>query len=128
MSAITHEVAEKEILTWVPLKRLSDRKKESFKDITENLIDAMMDGHLVLREDGCLVQKLQEPKGDLKQLEFKNRIEIGEIHKQTANEKTDGDVRTLAVVAALTGQAKGFLRKLEPHDYSVSQSIAVFFL
>lgn len=133
MEKVNRETAEKDVNTWLDSKKVSEKKRETYSEAIETLICAIMDGTLTLRSaDNYLIQTLQFPtegEAPVKVLEFKPRLKVFEIHQQTANEKNaDGDTRILAHVAALTGQVKGLIKKLDLEDYNICQSIAIFFL
>lgn len=133
MSKISREVAELEIKAWLDFKRVEERKRLAFVDSIETLIEAVMDGRLVLRkEDHFLIQNLAFPTtGDdpITKLEYKPRLKVFEVHQQTANERPgDAEARILAYVAALTGKVKGIIKQLDTEDYTICQSIAVFFV
>lgn len=134
MNKISRELAELEIEKWLEYKKVSDRKKEAYKDGIETLIDSVCEGLLVLRpEDHVLEQTLKIPIGsgdtEIKKLEFKPRIKISSVHNHLAGVKSsDGDGRLCAYIAALTSKPKDIIKGMDTEDYSVGQSIAVFFL
>ncbi|HXP49324.1 MAG TPA: hypothetical protein VN922_05185, partial [Bacteroidia bacterium] len=101
---------------------------QSFIDI---LVDAMVEGWLTLGDDSVFTQKLKFPlTGELKMdsLTYKNRLTLSETQTYLQNVKTgDGDGRLLAYVCSLTSKGKAVLKNLDTEDYSVAQSIAVFF-
>ncbi len=108
---INRETAEKEIDSWLDYKKVLSYRAE----------------------DNVLVQKIQfinsEAEAPVKKLEYKPRLKVFEIHEQTQNEKsTDSNSIILAYVAALTGVAKGTIKKFDTEDYNICQAIAIFFL
>jgi hypothetical protein len=133
MSKIPRELAEAEVAKWLDHKRVSEKKRESYTDHIEQLIDGFMEGDLILKDDFILVQNLKNPiKGEdseIKTLEFKPRIKIGAVHNHlTGVKSSDGDGRVCAYVSALTSRPKDLIRSLYTDDYGLCQAIAVFFL
>ncbi len=129
---IDKETAENEVGKWLDFKKVKDVKRESSKDTIESLIEAVQYGQLTLKDDMSWEQKLDFPiPGDepLTTLTFKPRITVRETHAKTKNVKAaDVDGRIAALVAALTGKNTALIISLDSSDYSVSTSIALFFL
>jgi hypothetical protein len=133
MGKIAKEVAEKEIAVWLDYKRVSDTKRESYKDQIELLVDAISEGVLVVDAETKLLRHyLITPIGkneEIKSLEYKPRLQVSTVHDCMKGVKaTDADGRVLAYVCALTATNSGLIRQLYTDDYSISQSIALFFL
>lgn len=129
---IDRETAEIEVGKWLDFKRVKDSKRESSKETIETLIEAVQYGQLTLKDDMSWEQKLDFPiPGDepMTTLTFKPRITVAETHAKTKNVKaSDVDGRIAALVASLTGKNTGLIIRLDSSDYSVSTSIALFFL
>lgn len=132
MSKIAKEVAEKEITDWLDFKKVSEAKRDTYKDNIETLTNAISEGLLTRSTDNQLVQVLKFEVGEEKkvnELSFKPRLMISEIHTSMKGEKsTDADARVLGYISALTGQPKGIIKKLDTEDYAVGQAIALFFM
>lgn len=132
MIAVSKEIATQEINKWLDFKKVNDKKKEAQKDQIESLVDALVDGSLVLNADFVLTQTLKFPtEGELKiiSLDFKPRLKMQAIHNAMGGVKSgDVDGRVLAYIAALTSTPKAVIKDLDTEDYSISQSIAIFFL
>ncbi len=132
---ISQDVATKEIVRWLDFKRIRDNKRKELKTTIKDLVEGVMDGTLVVDEKCNIIQKLQTPIEDdegkpfAEKLTFKPRLKVKEIHKRLEGvEPKDYDGRVLAYVAELTGQSKGVVGNLETDDYTISQTIVVFFM
>lgn len=130
MSKINREVSEQEVQKWLDFKKVKSKKRESYKDAIESLVDAISEGCLVLNEDFSFTHTLDFAIGadkQIKTLDYKARIDVSTIQKQMTGAST-GDARVLGTIAALSGQAKEVVSKLDTEDYSVASSVAIFFL
>ena len=129
---VSQEQAQLEVEKWLDMKRVSPKKRETYADAIESLVDAVVFGQLVLTDDLHFVQTLDVPtEGDapVTELKFKPRLKVGEVHSQMNGVKSgDADGRVTALIAALTGKPKGVVKALDTTDYSVAQNIALFFL
>jgi hypothetical protein len=132
MGKVSIDVATKEVNEWVASKKFSESKKESLKDSIDSLIKAVADGTLAINEDKTINHELKFEVGadfKVKSFTYKHRLAQGEITKRTEGLKpTDADGRICAYIAALTGEPKSVILQLDTEDYSVAQSIAVFFI
>ena len=127
------DVAIEEVNKWLDYKRVNDKKRESYKENIETLVDAVADGYLRLnQEDHKFILELKFPtdgESPVKSLEFKPRIKVSQVHQHLQGVKsTDADGRLLAYVAALTSQPSGIIKGLDTEDYNVALAIAIFFL
>lgn len=129
---VSKEVAEKEVLTWLEFKKISDKKKESFKENIEAIVDAICDGVLTLETDFTFTHHLKFPlDNEVKttELKYKPRLKMVDVHKQLVGvEAKNVDGRIVAYIAALSDKPKRVITELESEDYGVAQSVAVFFL
>ncbi len=136
---VNREIAIQEIDAWLDFKKVRSRKRVSYADNIDVLVDAVEDGLLVLhKETGKLNQTLQFPiKGTqggkevdvLKELEFVPRLNIQRLHSKLEGVKAgNGDGRILGYICALTGQPKDIINKMLTDDYEICQAIAIFFL
>lgn len=132
MSKVSKEVAEKEVSSWLDYKKISDKKKEGFKENIESMVDAICDGVLTLEADFTLTHHLKFPiESEVKttELKYKPRLKMVDVHKQLAGvEAKNVDGRVVAYIAALTDKPKRVITELESEDYGIAQSVAVFFL
>jgi hypothetical protein len=132
MSKVSKEIGFQDISEWLDYKKVSANKREAQKDTIETLADAISEGTLVLKEDKSLEMTLKFPtEGEepLTKLTFKPRLRTETVAKHLQGVKaTDIDGRLLAYVAALTGNTKTLVGKLDTEDQSLAQAIAVFFV
>lgn len=131
---IAREVAEKEFMGWFEAKKLPKNLLEKNADDKEAIINAIMEGILVLDEDNCFIQKLNFPveipnSEVIKELKFAFRITEGVLAASLRGIKTDDLIgqMSLAYVATLTGQPKSIIRALETSDSYLGKKIAAFF-
>lgn len=133
MAVVSREVAQHEIDGWLEYKKVPERKRESFKDSVDALVDAVSDGCLSVDGDTHVItQTLKFPVGSevhVDKLDWKPRLSVSNVHTHLQGVKaTDADGRVLAYMAALTGKPKEVIRSLDTEDYSIGQAIAIFFL
>jgi len=127
---ISIEVAEKEVNDWVGFKKISSSKVEENKDSLKSIATSISEGVLTLDADTYeFTHQLKFPVGEVKELKYKARISMKQIHTKTRNIKP-GDTNGLisAYIAALTNQNTGLIEELDTEDNRIAQSIAVFFL
>jgi DNA primase len=125
---VSREVAVGEINKWLEFKKVSDNKRETYKDYIETLVDAVESGNLMLKEDYSLLQKMKHSDA-IGDLEFKPRLKVSTVQNHLQNVKSgDADGRLTAYIAALTSKNKGLIKDMDTDDFGISQSIAVFFL
>ncbi len=129
---VSREIATTEVYKWLDFKKINEKKRDAQKDQIESLIDALVDGSLILNPDFTFTQTLKFPtEGELKiiTLDYKPRLKMQAIHAAMGGVKSgDVDGRVLAYIAALTSTTKAIIKDLDTEDYSISQSIAIFFL
>lgn len=129
---VSAEQASKEVTEWLDFKKINQAKRDAQKDSINTLTEAICDGTLVIKEDKTIVFTLKFPiesEISTKALEFKPRLSINTIHAQLKGvNSASADERILAYVAALTEKPKALIQKLDTEDYSIPQSIAIFFL
>jgi len=129
---ITKDVAIAEVIKWLDNKRVSQTKREELEKNIETIASAIERGDLVLNADCSLTQKLLFPlpseNGDVKELTHKARVALGTIHLHMQGVKTgDVDGRLTAYVAAVSGNPKELIKKMDTEDYSIALAIALFF-
>lgn len=132
MEKIAKEVAIAEVDKWLDMKKVSQSKREAYKDHIEILVESVVEGNLILNEDGSLTQKLIFPiEGEMSvsELVFKPRLNRRNVIPHLNGVKSsDGDGRIVAYMAALTGKPKNLLNSLDFEDSRISDSIVVFFV
>lgn len=132
MEKVTREIAITEVESWLDYKKISEKKREVYKDNIDTLVDAVVEGFLTLQDDKSFVQTLRFDTGGerpIKELTYKPRLKMSTIHSHLQGVKsTDADLRVCAYMAALTGNPKAVIQALDTEDYSIGQAIAIFFL
>lgn len=132
MEKIAKEVAIAEVDKWLDMKKVSQSKRETYKDHIEILVESVVEGNLILNEDGSWLQKLMFPiEGEMSvtELVFKPRLNRRSVIPHLNGVKaSDGDGRIVAYMAALTGKPKNLLNSLDFEDSRISDSIVVFFV
>jgi hypothetical protein len=135
MTTISQDVASKEIQRWLDAKKVSASKRTAMADSIDALVNAVQDGNLIVSDDGTeLTQILNYEVGSenpLKQLKFKLRISVDELHKRMVGSQvksTDTDGRLRAYASALTGQSYVNIGNLDSSDYSITTTVVTFFL
>lgn len=130
--AVSFEIASQDVNRWLDFKKISPKKREEKQDSIDSLVEAVQEGILRIDDDCNIIQKLSFPIGEelkINELKFKPRITQGDLMSYTNNVKaTDADGRINAYIAALSGQPKEAVKKMDTEDYKISQSIAFFFL
>jgi hypothetical protein len=132
MEKVVKEVAFEEVEKWLDHKKISDKKRESYKEQVDLLVESISDGYLSLNDDFTFTQKLKFPISNqisTSQLTYKPRLKMSEIHRRLEGVKTsDSDGRVCAYIAALTSQPKEVIKELDTVDYEIGQAITIFFL
>lgn len=128
---VSKEIALNEVNNWLDFKKVSEKKREGYKENIETLADFISDGVLSLQEN-VFTQQLNFAVGDggtITKLEYKPRLNMKVVNEQLQGVKaTDADGRIVAYIAALTGQPKNIVKLLDTEDYAVAQAIALFFV
>lgn len=132
MEKITKETAIKEVDSWLDYKKVNEKKRETYRDHIETLVDAVCDGSVIIREDSVIVHELKFPiEGELpiNKLEYKPRVKVQTVHLHMQGVKqNDADGRVCAYVAAISSKPKEVIKALDTEDYSISQAVAIFFM
>ena len=130
---VSEEVAEQDINLWLEARKTSDTKRKSMESSIKEMINYVIEGKIIVKEDGSLKQILDFPIGDevrITELDFKNRISVGDIQKRmTGNKIASGDIdgRLMVYACALTGKAFAQISNMDSSDYSVTSTVASFF-
>lgn len=131
-SVITREIAESEVNKWLDYKKVSKQKRILYKDQTEKLINAVMDGNLVLLSDSRFSQKLIFPIGEeliVSEFNYKARLKVGLMEEHVKSMKNNDMISvTRAYLCALSNQPKEIINEIDTEDYSIASAIAVFFM
>jgi hypothetical protein len=133
MNKISREGAAKEVTAWLDFKKITEKKRETYKDNIENLIDSMSEGNLTLDEktfEFTHTLKFQiEGEAPLTTLKYKPRITVEKVQVHLQGVRPNDNYGLInAYIAALTTQPKSVIKQLDTEDYSVAYGIAVFFM
>jgi len=129
MDTISKEQAEKEVNSWLDYKKISPKKRETLKGNIAYLVEAMMEGLLVLDPETFIFSHtLKFPIGTVKKLEYKPRLTLKEIQDRTQNIKTPGPLeQSIAYISALTGQSSAIIKEMDSEDNSLADYLSFFF-
>lgn len=128
---VTQDVAESAIEKWLDHKKIKAKKRESQKDAIETLVDAVMEGDLILDDETFqLKQTLSHPCGSIHELVFEPRLAMGKVRSKLKGIKITEDTTgyLMGYVATLTNQPYAVIEKLDSEDYKIGQAIAGFFI
>ncbi len=122
-------VATAEVERWLDHKKVGKKKRETYKDQIETLIDAVAEGSLVLTEGFEWVQELKFAIGNAEKLTYKPRVDLEQIEKSQQNSTSSNSTAIIrAYISVLTSQTKQVIGKLDTEDYTVGSAITIFFL
>lgn len=134
MSKLSAEIAKKEALKWLASTgklsiSVTDKAEQANFTI---LVEAFMDGRLVLAENGELVQTLTHPIGEkevVKNIAYKNRLKAREISNEVSSMENPGwDARLIGYISALTRNSSAIIDELSHVDYKFASAVAYFFM
>lgn len=132
MNKISNEIATQEVTDWMDYKKVNNSKRETYKANIAALVEAIEEGSLVINDDKTMTYTLKFSYGNeekVESLKFKVRLMIKEINSAMKGVGAgDFDGMVLARASALTNKSKEILRNMDTEDYSIVQSIAIFFL
>lgn len=147
MARINQESALIELEKWYNFKRIKPSKRETKvvkikdKDVIQLkneititspmpvIVEAIMEGDLVLQEDFSFKHKLNFPIGNTKELVYKPRLKSGDIaRKLNGIDATNATVLINTYAALLADENTGVIAGLDTEDNRVAQSVAMYFL
>lgn len=131
---IAREVAEEEVKSWLEFRKVKKKKLDENKDDIDVIIDAIVDGVITI-ENNVINQKLTYPLGkegdseSIAVLSFKPRLKVSTVRVCTQGIKSNDNVGIAGgYIAAATGVDRNLINSMDMEDFSVSQSIVIFFL
>jgi hypothetical protein len=136
MTKVNRETAIQTVTEWLDFKKVKATKREGLASMIESLIEAVMEGTLVVDDNMNFIQKLDFPltsqEGSVmcESLTFKPRITDKEIqsHSKAVKGQTFSDELTKRILA-LTGENFGYIQSLDSStDRPLAENIAVFFM
>jgi len=128
MAKIDIKVAEEAVNEWLKFMRVKPRIIESKKDDVTTLIDAVCHGEANINDAGHIVQVLDFPVGDLKELVYDKRIKLEDVGRASKGAGgNDASSLTAAYISAATGVPSGVIKKIDNSDLQLSSLIMGFF-
>jgi len=134
MIKVAKEVAVQEFERWLSYKGIRDKKRKDNESFEETIIAAIEDGQLTLDDDHVFTLKITPVKDAngsnvLESLKFKPRLQVYQLNQKLKGvSANDGDGRVMAYVAAITNENSGVIGLMDTSEYSVCQSIVMYFL
>ncbi len=130
---VSREQAEIELKSWFDKKKTFEETQEKYKDFGEIIIEAIMNGVLVLDASTFeFTHQLLFPIGEdaaITSLKYKARINDKQVSGHLRGIKSDdSDGRLTALLAALTNQNRSVIQQLDSADKRISQAIGIFFI
>lgn len=132
-SLVSKEIAEKEVNSWLEYKKVSDKKRKSLAGNIKALIDAIQDGTLELDSDSkVFTHKLKFPigvNGQYNELKYSPRISMESLEDNLIDVRPGNTMGTsIAYIAALSGQPKSIIKKMDQEDHSLADRFSFFFM
>lgn len=128
---VDFQTAQADVQRWLDAKKISEKKREALRSMSENMIDAIQEGKLIVEDDCTLTQVLDFPEG-LSKTELKYKLRISPIMLEGPKRTVKGDDwqdNLTRTIMALTDCSVNDARKLDTStDRAVAESIATFFL
>lgn len=133
MNKVNREQAQSEIDGWLDYKKIGEKKRESNQEFIDSLVEAVVQGYLIVEENHSLTQKLRfAVEGDLgfEELTYKPRVNAGIVQMHLQKVKIhDLQGMAMAYACALTDKSSALLKKVEQgEDWSLLQAIVIFFM
>lgn len=136
MSKVERKTAKLEIKAWLDFKNISERKRKENDEIIENLVNAVEDGVISIDPESFeITQQLFVPiendagEVTMESLTYIARAKVYEIHNGLKGIKGgDAHGMVLGYASAITKQPKEVIKNLDTSDFSIAQSIAIFFM
>lgn len=132
---VSLEQATKEVEGWLDFKKVSEKKRDTYKDAIQNLIEGIQYGLVIVEDDFKIKQVLKFPLMDasgatfLSELVFVPRITSVGLKKYAGSIiPNNGNSKLLATAAALCDKGVSHLEKLDTEDLNTVQSVAIFFI
>lgn len=132
MSKVSREVAVIDVERWLDANKVWRKKREALDAMVSNLIEAVVEGLLVVNEDNTLTQHLSMPIGNdgfVSDLKYKQRITSVDLDAARRIVKGDNfEDGITRCIMAFTGQPLNVVRMLDrATDLHIAESIVVFF-
>jgi hypothetical protein len=132
MMKVANEIAVQDFERFVESLKISERKLEKLQEEKAELINLIMEGLIIINEDGKLIYKLQYPICDkdnqpvLTEMKFGGRrITVGEMEKKMIGKNDVEKARKM--IAYMTGTNSALLEQMDD-DFVALGTISAFFL
>lgn len=130
-NVVSRDMASSEVFEWLKSRKIRQRRIDEHEDSVNEIIDCVVDGDITFEGDK-LIFHLAEPIGDeqnVKKLIFEPRITMQQIRQRLKKVPAgDMDGRVMAYVGSATNKSKSVLEQISSTDWSLIQTIAVFFM
>ena len=130
---VSLDVARQEMDKWLDYKKVKAKKRESFSEHIDTIVEGIVDGSLSL-DDKTMVftHTLSFPvgkDGNITELTYRPRLMVQEINAGMKGVKAnDVDGRIVRYIAVLTEKPSAIISNLDTEDNSVAQAFVQFFL
>lgn len=127
---INYDTASEDVTRWLDAKKISEKKRQALSTMSDNMIDAIMEGKLIVEDDNTLTQILDFPDAGTEKLSYKLRISPIDLEGPKKLVKGDSwDDNLTRTIMAITNTNVNVVRKLDSStDRAIAESIATFFL
>ncbi|NRA92519.1 MAG: hypothetical protein HRU26_07510 [Psychroserpens sp.] len=135
---MTKELAQEEVNKWADGRRLSESKRKGYSDQLEAMVEAVMDGSLVIKSDNTMELNLQYPVEsthgqethvEKESLTFSSRLRYKDVKRFLRGVKNDDAMGMVhAHICGLTKTEMAIIDSLEMVDLNTARSIATLFL
>jgi len=129
---IDKETAIADVDRWLDYKKIGRSKREQNKIFIDQMVEAVVDGDLVLDEDCKWTYTLKFPLENevpVRTISFKPRVNLKDINDQLSKVKGGSGSDLMVVYAAvLSGQVKEVIRNFDTEDYNTISAIVIFFM
>lgn len=127
---VTEEQAIQEFERFINVKHVNQKKRDTYKESEEEIIEAIMLGVVTVDEDGNINQKLQEPLDKIAEVKYEKRLRVKEarVAFKTVDQK-DSIGRMIAILCKVTNINNGGLwDQLDFADFTLAGHISNYFL
>ncbi len=133
---LSREVAEIEVEAWLDKKKVFQETRDKYKDYVDIIVEAIMNGVLVLDDKGEFTQILLFPLGgkgegesSIESIKYRLRVNDKQVSPHMRGVKADdADGRLQALIAAITSQSKSVISNFDSADKRIATAIGIFFM
>jgi len=127
---VTEDQAIKEFERFIESKNISKKKRESFQEQEEEIIDAISRGVVTVDEEGVISMDLFSPLESISKIQFKTRLLVREARNafKVVDEK-DSLGRMIAILTKITDQKNSKVwGEFDFTDLNLAGQISNYFL